>query len=1211
MRVRSPIRASLRSAVVWALLVLLAGLAARAGAQSVLPVELELAGSGINYDDICFWEDPSDREASLAFVTAKDAPAVEVFRLATGEWLQSLGGFRHPNNCDVSGDLLITTDQDDRKVVVHHIPDFAVRAVWSADFTDPQGVAVLHVDGQDLAFVTDQTQKTVHVYDLATSTRVRIFPTGLDSHESVVADDLYRRVYVSDGADGIVRAFSPEGVFLSEFGAAQIQGDAEGVALYRCGTGGWLVVADQQEFSTVPTQLEVFDRRTLAPVGNFVLRNASGDYANATDGIDILQSAPSRFAGGVLGVCDDCAGSGDDFDLMAWEEAATALGLDICPDGRAPGCGDGVLDLTREECDGAADAACPGVCRPDCVCGEVEPPPGCGDGIVNQPEELCDGFEATVCPGHCLTDCTCADPSTRDLTPVADTHVHNGKEKTWDQGIALDLGVDNSPIEIAYFKFDLTAVPGAVRAATLTLYCTDGSSDGGTLYPVPSSTWIEGDRDGETSASAGGPGLKWTDLDTNNDKKLDAKDTSPWVPDFSRPVAALGRVVAKQVRSVDVTSYFQGGPNLYSLALRTKSSDRAGYASRQQGAERHPVLRLEALACTADAACDDGNPCTTDRCDATRGCVHAAAVIPCSDGNPCTVGDHCASGRCISGAPNACDDRNDCTDDSCDVEDGCRNVPNTVPCDDGDVCTSADVCGGGACQPGSPITCNDGNPCTDDDCDPALGCVALPHTRACDDGDRCTADACAGGECRPGGPVDCDDGNPCTIDDCESALGCTHVPGPVAIPCEDGNACTILDACVDGRCEGGASLACDDGDGCTDDGCDPASGCTAIPNAAPCDDGDACTTGDVCRERQCTAGAARSCDDDNPCTDETCDPSSGCAYTFNGGFCDDGNACTAADTCIAGTCEPGATVGCDDGDECTTDSCDPQRGCVHEPRCEDGNPCTDDSCDPAVGCGHVANTASCDDGDLCTRGDVCADGECLAGAPSCGDGVLAADCGEECDGAADGACPGRCRTDCTCEPAVCGDGAVNQAHEECDGDADAACPGACRAECTCPPPVATVEADASVVSTTPTTMLGTTSIIGADAGPSTTQTFVRVRITGVGTRRVVSARLRLQVADVKDAQSASGGRIHPLSACGWDERTITWNTRPPIDSLVLAALGPVARSAVVEFDVTSAVGGDGVYCFALDNLSTDGVDYNSRESSIGLERPTFVVSAAP
>lgn len=37
----------------------------------------------------------------------------------------------------------------------------------------------------------------------------------------------------------------------------------------------------------------------------------------------------------------------------------------------------------------------------------------------------------------------------------------------------------------------------------------------------------------------------------------------------------------------------------------------------------------------------------------------------------------------------------------------------------------------------------------------------------------------------------------------------------------------------------------------------------------------------------------------------------------------------------------------------------------------------------------------------------------------------------------------------------------------------------------------------------------------------------------------------------------------------------------------------------MDFDVTPAISGDGLFCFALESPSADGVRYNSRESGAG------------
>jgi lysyl oxidase len=52
--------------------------------------------------------------------------------------------------------------------------------------------------------------------------------------------------------------------------------------------------------------------------------------------------------------------------------------------------------------------------------------------------------------------------------------------------------------------------------------------------------------------------------------------------------------------------------------------------------------------------------------------------------------------------------------------------------------------------------------------------------------------------------------------------------------------------------------------------------------------------------------------------------------------------------------------------------------------CDDGNPCTDDLCDPILGCRHFNNSAACSDGNACTANDVCSAGVCIGGNPASG-----------------------------------------------------------------------------------------------------------------------------------------------------------------------------------------------------------------------------------
>jgi hypothetical protein len=53
-------------------------------------------------------------------------------------------------------------------------------------------------------------------------------------------------------------------------------------------------------------------------------------------------------------------------------------------------------------------------------------------------------------------------------------------------------------------------------------------------------------------------------------------------------------------------------------------------------------------------------------------------------------------------------------------------------------------------------------------------------------------------------------------------------------------------------------------------------------------------------------------------------------------------------------------------------------GCVSTSECDDSDTCTDDACFEGE-CQQTNNTAPCDDGNVCTAGDVCGDGSCISG----------------------------------------------------------------------------------------------------------------------------------------------------------------------------------------------------------------------------------------
>ncbi len=310
----------------------------------------------------------------------------------------------------------------------------------------------------------------------------------------------------------------------------------------------------------------------------------------------------------------------------------------------------------------------------------------------------------------------------------------------------------------------------------------------------------------------------------------------------------------------------------------------------------------------------------------------------------------------------------------------------------GDPCSSDSQCDTGHCASGV---------CCQEACDDACmacnlqgsvgSCLALADGSACgDDSNVCDGgETCQDGVCLAGGALNCDDGSVCTADSCDPATGCVHV-----------------------------AMDCNDDDSCTTDSCDPAAGCQNLPAAdgSSCADANVCNGQETCQAGVCSAGSPLDCHNDDPCTDESCHPASGCQYNpvADGAVCASTNQCLAGGTCQSGACQGGAPVTCDDHNACTQDSCLPDAGCVFdalpngsacggglcgqgscsegecqlaEISCDDQNPCTEDHCDPQLGCVYDAVpdelNLECGDCMVCKSAQCTPVENCESETPSC------------------------------------------------------------------------------------------------------------------------------------------------------------------------------------------------------------------------------------
>jgi hypothetical protein len=311
-----------------------------------------------------------------------------------------------------------------------------------------------------------------------------------------------------------------------------------------------------------------------------------------------------------------------------------------------------------------------------------------------------------------------------------------------------------------------------------------------------------------------------------------------------------------------------------------------------------------------------------------------------------------------------CDDRNQCTDDSCDVASGVCSytaTPENTPCDfDGlpglcrsGVCEDAGLCEG--------MDCDDENPCTNDDCEAETGvCIytAIAENTPCNFGGL--PGLCKSGECEDARlceGVSCNDDNQCTEDVCNRANGkCVFTAVPDNTICSFGGAPGL---CMSGQCEDARlceGVLCNDDNECTEDVCNPANGeCvfTAVPDNTMCDFSGLpglCASG-LCMDAELCEGVV--CDDDNDCTEDLCIPMSGdCSYVA----VPDDTSCDFEG--LPGVCASGV---CNDAALCEGIVCD-------------GNPCVFNPppCDPFTGrcpsptefvaAGTLCDLATVDDG---------------------------------------------------------------------------------------------------------------------------------------------------------------------------------------------------------------------------------------------------------
>jgi len=215
--------------------------------------------------------------------------------------------------------------------------------------------------------------------------------------------------------------------------------------------------------------------------------------------------------------------------------------------------------------------------------------------------------------------------------------------------------------------------------------------------------------------------------------------------------------------------------------------------------------------------------CTLDTCNTKTGeCVFTdnSHALTCSQTNKCFT-YKCDPIKGVVSTPLTCTSTDKCLNAFCDSARGCvfTNVTcsSPLPCGTSYKCNSAT----GQCETIQPV-CNDNNACTNDRFQAGIGCVFAPK---CVSADLCTVASCSTAGACSFKPKNCDDGNPCTVDSCDFATGkCTNTPKICSCPAGNAASCNP----TTGFCE--YRPRCTKNSDCagTNPCCDPVRGCLNI-----------------------------------------------------------------------------------------------------------------------------------------------------------------------------------------------------------------------------------------------------------------------------------------------------------------------------------------------------------------------------------------------
>lgn len=111
--------------------------------------------------------------------------------------------------------------------------------------------------------------------------------------------------------------------------------------------------------------------------------------------------------------------------------------------------------------------------------------------------------------------------------------------------------------------------------------------------------------------------------------------------------------------------------------------------------------------------------------------------------------------------------------------------------------------------------------------------------------------------------------------------------------------------------------------------------------------------------------------------------------------------------------------------------------------------------------------------------------------------------------------------------------------------------------------------------------------------------WLQFDVTGISDP-VQSATVRLRTKPSSD-RLPSETTIYDVNDNDWDQLTITHNNAPDVGGVLFVNSGPFTINTWFDFDVTAAVSGNGTYSFALTDIGTNKVRYESMEAGFAAQ----------